>query len=107
MTNPARGWRKRQELFAERKPRLRIDSSVLSEGEKGYYDVVIEGIGLLPALTPPHITVGGVTLEQAKFEQGGRQVRGVLRERPKDDKVVVDLGYASTESRLEKQSGSE
>lgn len=105
MTDSAREWKKRQELLAERKPQVRVDRSMVSEGEKGYYDVVIEGVGLLPAITPPHIVVGGVTLEQAKYERGGRQVTGVLRAPPEDDKVVVDLGYVSAEGRLEIQSG--
>jgi hypothetical protein len=33
-------------------------------------------------------------MEQAKFEQGGRRVTAVLRNRPKDDQIIVDLGYA-------------
>ena len=97
MIGPARKWRERQKLLASRKPQVRVDRCVVTEVEKGNYDVVIEGFGLRPAITPPHITVGGVPLEQAKFEQGGRRVTAVLRNRPKDDQFIVDLGYARAE----------
>jgi hypothetical protein len=101
MTGPARKWEERQKLLASREPRVRVDRCVVKEGKKRSYDVVIEGFGLLPAITPPHITVGGVALEQARFEQGGRRVTGVLRDPPKDDQVIVDLGYARAEGHME------
>lgn len=102
MIGPARKWIERRDLLAARRPQVRVDRWVIAEGEEGYYDVVIEGVGLLPAITPPHITVGGVTLENATFEQGGRRVTGVLRELPKAERVVVDLGYMRTEGYAEK-----
>jgi hypothetical protein len=97
MTGPARKWEERRKLLASRKPRVRVDRCVVTEREKGHYDVMIEGFGLLPAITPPRIAVGGVLLEQAMFEKGGRRVTGVLRDRPKNDQVIVDLGYAHAE----------
>ena len=83
--------------MAGRAPRVRIDRCQVIEGEKGYYDVVIEGFGLRPAITPPRIVVGGVPLEGVRFEEGGRRATGVLREQPRDYQVTVDLGYARAE----------
>jgi hypothetical protein len=97
MIGLARKWEERRKLLASRKSQVRVDRCVVTQGEKGYRDVVIEGFGLLPAATPPHITVGGVTLELAKFELGGRRVTGVVRDRPKNDEVIVELGYARFE----------
>lgn len=97
MIGPARKWEERRKLLASRKPQVRVDRCIVVESEKGYRDVVIEGFGLLPAISPPHVTVGGAALEFAKFEQGGRRVTGIVRDRPKDDQVIVDLGYARAE----------
>jgi hypothetical protein len=97
MIGPARKWDERRKLLASRKPQVRVDRCVVTENEKGYRDVVIEGFGLLPAVTPPLITVGGVTVELARFEQGGRRVTGIVRVRPSDGRVIVDLGYARAE----------
>jgi hypothetical protein len=91
---PARKWEERRQQLAARKPHVRVDRCVLTDGEKGTYQVTIEGFGLLPAITPPRITVGGVPLEQVRVEHGGRRLTGVLSTQPRGTEVIVDLGYA-------------
>ena len=97
MTGPARKWEERRKLLASRKPHVRVDRCVVTASDKGDFEVVIEGFGLLPAITPPRITLGGKTLQRTKFELGGRRVTGIVRERPVNNRLVVDLGYARAE----------
>ena len=94
MTGPARKWEVRRRLLASRGPTVRLDRAVVRTGRNGTYEVTIEGFGLRPAISPPHITVGDVPLEEASFSKDGRTVTGVLRDRPKNQHVAVDLGYA-------------
>ncbi len=94
MIGLARKWHERLKLLASCQPQVRIDRAAVTQVQKGQYDVVIEGFGLRPAITPPAITVGGAPVEQLKFESGGCRVTGVLRTRPVDDRIIVDLGYA-------------
>jgi hypothetical protein len=94
MIGLARKWKELRELLAAYQPQVRIDRAAVTQAQNGQYDVVIEGFGLRPSVTPPAITVGGAPVEQLKFESGGRRVTGVLRARPVDDHVIVDLGYA-------------
>jgi hypothetical protein len=100
MTGPGRKWEERRRLLASRKPKVRVDSAVVRTGKGGKYEVIIEGFGLRPAISPPQILVGGVLLEEATFARDGRTVTGVLRHRPKNQQVLVDLGYASAEGKL-------
>ena len=100
MINRARKWQERQKLLAARAPRVRVDRCTVTERGDGYhYEVVIEGFGLRPAISPPLVTVGGVTLERPRFEPGGRRVTGQLPGRPRDGYVVIDLRYARWEGR--------
>jgi hypothetical protein len=99
MTRRARKWEERRKLAASRTPQVRIDRAIVKKGGEGQYgfEVAIEGFGLLPAVSPPQVTVGGVLVAQPKFATDGRSVAGVLRERPENPQVVVDLGYARAE----------
>ena len=100
LTGPGRKWEELRKLLASRKPKVRVDSVVVRTGSSGKYEVTIEGFGLRPAISPPRILVGGVLLEEATFERDGRTVKGVLRYRPKNQQVLVDLGYASAEGKV-------
>lgn len=97
MLGPTRKWEERRKLLTARAPTVRIDRCVVQQDEKGVYRVEIEGFGLRPAISPPSVTVGGQELEEWTWEPGGKRVSGILRGRPADDRVVVDLGYARTE----------
>jgi hypothetical protein len=100
LTRAARKWEERRKLLASRKPAVRIDRAIIktaSRGEYGY-EVVIDGFGLVPAIAPPNITVGGEALEQLTFAIGGRTVTGLLRDRPKGQRICVDLGYTTLEA---------
>jgi hypothetical protein len=98
-TRRTRNWEERRRLAASRKPQVRIDRAIVKESaqEQYVFEVVIEGFGLLPALVPPEVTVGGVLVQPPTFAANGRSVVGVLRERPPNLHVVVDLGYARAE----------
>jgi hypothetical protein len=99
MTRRARNWEERRKLAASRRPHVRIDRAIVRKGGKGQYgfELVIEGFGLLPAISPPQVTVGGILVAQPTFATDGRSVTGALRERPANPQVVVDLGYARAE----------
>ena len=97
MIGPARNWEERRRLLASRAPKVRVDRAVVRTGKTGTYEVTIEGFGLVPAISPPQITVGDVPLEETSFARDGRTVTGVLRDRPKHQHVAVDLGYAVAE----------
>lgn len=98
-TRRARNWEERRKLAASRTPQVRLDRVIVKKGGEGQYgfEVAIEGFGLLPALSPPQVTVGGVPVAQLTFATDGRRAAGVLRERPANPQVVVDLGYAHAE----------
>jgi hypothetical protein len=66
-------------------------------GATGRYDVVIEGFGLTPAVSPPWVAVGGLRLEHASFARDGRRITGTLRDRPANHAVIVDLVFARAE----------
>jgi hypothetical protein len=100
MIGIARKWLDRQKALAARAPRVRIDAVTMAAADKGEYGVVIEGFGLRPAVTPPTITIGGVRVEELKFEAGGRRATGVLRSPPSGDDVLVDLGHARATGKI-------
>jgi hypothetical protein len=99
MIRRARNWEERRKLAASRRPVVRIDRAIVTEGGKGQYqfEVTIQGFGLWPAVSPPQVTVGGVLVVGPTFATDGRSVTGVLPERPKNPQVVVDLSYARAE----------
>jgi hypothetical protein len=106
MATRADAWRARQKQMAERSPTIRIDRCTIEplQGDKGQeadkgYLVVIEGFRLHQAISPPRITVGKLVVESVTFRADGKQIRGVLRARPDDDRVRVDYGFAHAESR--------
>ena len=96
MMGPAREWEERRQRVAARRPRVRVDRCLVRAGAEGTFEVVIEGFGLVPAFSPPHITIGGVLLERMRVEQGGRRLTGTLAARPRGTAVEVDLGYIRT-----------
>ena len=101
MLRPARRWQERRELVSARQPVARIDDCVVTPDDTDGYVAFIEGSGLQPGIVPPSITVGGEPLHDAVFEPGGRRVSGTLRERPRQPRVVIDLGYARAEGTVE------
>ena len=105
MLRRARLWLERQKLMQESRPAPRIDRVLVSEAKGDLYEVVIEGLRLTPAISPPSITVGGLPLQQARFEPGGRRITGALYGPPKDERVALDLGYTRTEWGGTYQSG--
>lgn len=100
MIGPARRWRERHRVLQSRRPMTRLDRCVATEEAAGVYRVVIDGFALMPAVVPPRIVVGGVPLEDVHFEVGARRITGVLRDRPRDEHVLLDLGYARAEGVL-------
>lgn len=102
---PAREWEERRQRVAARRPQARVDRCVVRAGAEGTFDVVIDGFGLVPAISPPHITIGGVLLERPRVEQGGRRLTGMLTERPRSTEVEVDLGYVRTAGKMAVQDG--
>lgn len=96
---PTRKWKKRQNQRARNRPQIRIyHCGLIAQGDGGYM-IVVEGYGLRPGITPPLMTLGGVPIENLKFEPSGRRVTGVIRAHPGEDVLVVDLGFACLESR--------
>ena len=95
MLTRAKNWHERQKRLVERKLMIRLDSCTVEPlGEKRGYNAVIEGFNLHPAISPPRVTVGGVLLEDMQFEAKGRRIRGVLRKKPRSERVVVDYRFA-------------
>ncbi|HJQ33113.1 MAG TPA: hypothetical protein VJ866_13075 [Pyrinomonadaceae bacterium] len=95
MLTRAKNWLDAQKRLAERKHVIRLDSCAVEPlGEKRGYNAVIEGFNLHPAISPPRVTVGGVLLEEMQFQADGRRIRGVLRQKPRSGRVMVDYGFA-------------
>lgn len=92
MTGIEDKWKDRQKQFAARAPRFRIDRCELKRG-KGGYTLVVEGIGLRPAVSPVSVTVGGKPVTDMRFQPDGRQMTAALEKAPKDRNVVIDLGH--------------
>jgi len=91
-------WPQQHMRAAERKPGIRLDRcSVKSLGRRAGYQVAIEGFNLHMAIAPPHVTVGGVVLQQLEFQPDGRVIRGVLARKPRSRRVAVDYGFARME----------
>jgi hypothetical protein len=91
-----REWLETQERQADNRVVVRLDSASAEplEGQAGYYHVVIEGFNLYPRIAPPLVTVGGVALAQIQYQQDGRRIEGVLKEKPGTGPVTIDYGYA-------------
>ena len=99
MLGRTKKWEERRKLLMSRTPIARIDRCAVTRDDKGRYRVEIEGLGLHPALAPPTVLIGEQELQEAKFEPGGRRITGVLKGRPSDDSVRLDLGYVRVEGR--------
>ena len=79
------------------RPKIRVDGAVVKPSAAGYYEVVIAGFGLYAAQLPPNVLVGELPVFDLKFENQGRILRGVLREKPRSAEVIVDYGFARAE----------
>ena len=98
MTTHRERWRQAQRRAMEHRPWFRLDRvEVTQRKDAAGYEVVIEGVNLWGAISPPRVTVGGETLEQLTFAFDGRSLRGVLPRRPSRTNVVVDYGFARAE----------
>lgn len=80
-----------------RRPWIRLDDAQIVEDRErsGEFQVTISGHNLKMAISPPRVSVGGIELEHLSFEPGGKQITGVLRNKPGSDEVIVDYGFAS------------
>lgn len=103
-------WQEKHRRAVSRKPWIRLERvRVKHLGPRGGYEVVIEGVNLHPAISPPRVTVGGVPLEHPEFQRDGRSIRGVLPKKPTSGRVVVDYGFARAELKgleVERQDSS-
>ena len=98
MLKREREWRDMQASAIENRYSIRIDAATIEPQEnKDGYRVVIEGFNLYPRISPPLVTVGGVMLEQIKYEPNGRSINGRLKEKPDNGTVKVNYGFASAE----------
>lgn len=98
MTTHRDRWLAIQKRVAESKPWLRLDRVRIEELKDGKgWVVIIEGVNLRSAVSPPAITVGSKPLEQVRFAPDGRSIRGIVPYRPSDLRVVVDYGFARAE----------
>lgn len=102
MLKREREWLDMQERAGDNRVAVRLDSaSVEPLEDHGGYRVVIEGFNLHPRIAPPLVRVGGVMLEQIQYQQDGRRINGVLKERPGSGPVTIDYGYAEADLRNE------
>lgn len=99
----ARDTDQRNDPMAGRRPWIRVDSADLREDPKreGAYEVRIRGHNLRMAISPPRIEIGGVSLRHLSFDRDGTEIRGTLEQKPENDRVIVDFGYAFGETRFE------
>lgn len=98
MATRAERWNQRRSMAAKRRPRIRVDGCDVKAVGK-VYEVTVRGFSLYPVISPPAITVGGVRLEQVRFEKDGTAVHGILRREPASRHVVVDYGFVRAELR--------
>ena len=94
-------WLVRQRQVALRKSWIRIDRVCLRHlwRSKGYA-VAIYGIHLHAASIPPRIIVGDITLTRLRFHPEGRVIYGYLPDKPLNNTILVDLGFARDEVEL-------
>jgi hypothetical protein len=85
-----------------RRPWIRVDGAQAVEDREhsGQFEVRISGHNLKMAISPPRVEVGGVPLEHIVFEESGKVITGRLSRRPPGDRVIVDYGFASGETKL-------
>jgi len=94
MTRAGALWDQRHKLLQERSSRFRVDRCSI-EREKDGYRLVCTGLGLVPALSPPRISLGGVVLKGLKYLDQGRRLEAVVDQLPEDRTVVLDFVYAA------------
>jgi hypothetical protein len=102
-------WKEMQKMIAARAPIVRLDRchvkpvSDNKRKKKRSYEALIEGYNMHQAISPPRVTVGGVMLENIRFQDDGTAIRGTLSKRPRDRTVVVDYGFTRAEALLKSQ----
>lgn len=102
MLKREQAWRDRQQRIAARGPQVRIDRCTIQalDREEGY-TAIIEGFNLRQAISPPRVTVGGVSAHALTFDRDGKHLRVLLKQLPDGDRVEVDYGFARAEGRAE------
>jgi hypothetical protein len=99
-------WKETQKKIAARAPIVRLDRYYVkpvsndNKRKKRSYEALIEGYNMHQAISPPRVTVGGVMLENIRFQDDGTAIRGTLSKRPRDRTVVVDYGFTRAEAVL-------
>jgi hypothetical protein len=98
-------WKEMQKKIAARAPIVRLDRCYVKpvsndNKRKRSYEALIEGYNMHQAISPPRVTVGGVMLENIRFQDDGTAIRGTLSKRPRDRTVVVDYGFTRAEALL-------
>ncbi len=98
-------WKRLQRDLGGRRPELRAKRGTLTPavGPRGYL-VHVEGVGLSPALSPPTVTVGGQAVTKLRFGPDGTTLDGFVAANPRDDRLVVDYGFARTEVKLTRRT---
>jgi hypothetical protein len=98
----------RDDPMAGRRPWIRVDSADLKEDPRheGAYEVRIRGHNLRMAISPPRIEIGGVPLRHLSFDDDGTEIRGILEQKPENEQVIVDFGFARDETRLSAREGA-
>lgn len=94
-------WKARQRKFAERVPRFKIDSCKL-EPHKSGYQIIVDGIGLRPAISPMTVLVDGITETKFSFLPDGRQLKISLNRAPEIGDVELDFGYVIGKCQVDK-----
>lgn len=91
-----------REGMPARGPWIRVDNARIQEDSdrRGEYNVVITGLNLKMAISPPQLIVGDIELENVTFHKHGEEIHGILRKPPKNDVVIVDYGFARGRSAL-------
>ncbi|HPG21918.1 MAG TPA: hypothetical protein PLH75_03915 [Amaricoccus sp.] len=99
MTNAGERWKQRQKMLEGRTGRFRVDACRILRAEDGYR-LVCTGMGMIPAISPPRITVGGLPVREVQFLDRGRRIEAVLPEPPRDSTVLLDFvqGVAKVEA---------
>ena len=99
----------RDDPMAGRRPWIRVDSADLREDPKraGAYEVRIRGHNLRMAISPPRIEIGGVPLRRLSFDEDGTEIRGALEQKPENEHVIVDFGFARDVTRFSVREESE
>ncbi len=106
MLKREQAWRERQKRIAARSVQVRIDHCTIQELESGKgFEAIIRGFNLRQAISPPQVTVGGVPADSLRFSRDGKQLRVMLKRKPRSSRVAVDYGFARAEGRAEWASG--